>query len=346
MQRPVMNPNFFEDTPSAKPPRRPIWRVALDLALRALKRVGQVLMYDPFSRIVGFHVEDGTPMSRIIRGVLYRLAFVPLLIVATACAIVWIGTHPRTIVSQEDPGLHDVYYEAVTFLGADQTRLEGWMVPVLDAKAVLEEKEKVLRKKHPAVVLVHDLGQRREQMLPLIKPLHDAGFVVLAINLRGGGAQPASGETFGLREAGDVHAAVETLRKRTFVDPQRVAVVGYGTGATAGLLAAQADPQIAAVYASKPTKDAQELMLTRVMPQNHALRWMAPLCKWTFELAYGVDLEETEISRFQRLIEGHRVVVADGSTGHAEPSDAKTAEQVTSFLKTAMPNKPTVAGAN
>jgi pimeloyl-ACP methyl ester carboxylesterase len=271
---------------------------------------------------------------------------VPLIIAATACAIVWIGTHPRTILTEEDPGLHEVYYEAVTFLAHDQTRLEGWMVPVLDAKSVLEEKEKVLRKKHPAVVLVHDLGQRREQMLPLIKPLHDAGFVVLAINLRGGGMRPATGETFGLLEAGDVRAAVETLRKRTFVDPQRVGVAGYGTGATAAMLAALDDPQISAVFAAKPSRDARELLQARMMPQNPALRWMTPLCKWTFELAYGVDLEEIQLNRFQKMMDAHRVMLVDQSSAHADPSDAKMVEQVTTFFKSAVPAKNTVAGAN
>jgi pimeloyl-ACP methyl ester carboxylesterase len=343
MQRPVMNPNFFEEAAAAKPARRPVWRLAIDLVLNALKRVGRVLMYDPFSRLMALRVEEGTPASRIVRGVLYRLAFVPLLIAATACAIVWIATHPRTVLTEEDPALHEVYYEAVTFLGADQTRLEGWMVPVLDAKSVLEEKEKVLRKKHPAVVLVHDLGQRREQMLPLIKPLHDAGFVVLAINLRGGGARPASGETFGLLETGDVHAAVDTLRKRTFVDDQRISVVGYGTGATAALLAAETDPSIAAVYAAKPSRDPRQLLLARVMPQNTALRWMAPLCKWTFEIAYGVDMDEIELGRFKKLLETQRVKIVDDTAPHADPSDAKMAELVTEYLKGAMTGRAVAA---
>ena len=29
-----------------------------------------------------------------------------------------------------DPATHGIYYEAVTFLGADQTRLDAWLVPV------------------------------------------------------------------------------------------------------------------------------------------------------------------------------------------------------------------------
>ena len=71
------------------------------------------------------------------------------------------------------------------FLADDGTRLEAWLVPVIDAKRVIAEKEAVIRRKSPAAVLVHDFGATREQMLSLVHPLHDAGFVVLVLSLRG-----------------------------------------------------------------------------------------------------------------------------------------------------------------
>ena len=45
-------------------------------------------------------------------------------------------------------------------------------------------------------------------MLPLFKPLHQHGFVVLAVAMRGAGDN-AAGQTLGLNEALDVKAAVE-----------------------------------------------------------------------------------------------------------------------------------------
>lgn len=342
MQRPVMNPNFFEDAPatSLASRRRRLLRIVGAAVWRVAKLGARMLLYDPLHGIRGFRVEEGTPTSRFIRALMYRLAFVPVLVAISACAIVWAATHPRSASTELDPGMQGIYYEAVTFLGADQTRLEGWLVPMLDAKLVLEEKDKVLRRKHPAVVLVHDFGQRREQMLPLIKPLHDAGYVVLAINLRGGGAARVRGETFGLRESGDVRAAVEMLRRRPFVDPLRVAAVGFGTGATAALIAASADQQISAVVAEQPVLSMRDLMATRIMPQQALLSWLSPLCKWTFEISYGVDAEDMELRNFRGLLSSRPVLMVNSGPVHLDSSDEKMIEQIRKFLEA-----PTIATA-
>jgi pimeloyl-ACP methyl ester carboxylesterase len=343
MQRPVMNPAFFEESTAPKRRRRPLRAIGAAL-LKVLRKVLRLLTFDPLHRIKGFRAEEGTATSRFVRALMYRLAFVPVLIAAVSCAIVWVGTHPRSVVSEIDPAAQGIYYDPVTFVGADQTGIDGWLVPVLDAKTVLEEKEQALRKKHPAVVLLHDIGQRREQLLPLIKPLHDAGYVVLAINLRGGTTRAARGETFGLTESGDAKAAVELLRRRPFVDAKRIALVGCGTGATAALLAADADAQIAAVVADRPIHDEQELVKSRLLPKHVALRWLAPLCKWTFELSYGVNAEDLALSNFKKLFNSRPVLLIDDTTGYADPSDPKTIEQVKVFLGASLAKKDAVAG--
>ena len=58
-----------------------------------------------------------------------------------------------------------------------------------------------------------------EQLLPLVRPLHEAGFVILMLNVRGVGTATAAAQTFGLKESRDVLAAVEMLRRRPFVNP-------------------------------------------------------------------------------------------------------------------------------
>ncbi len=350
MQRPVMNPNLFDDEAASASPlskRRRLLKLVRSAVWRACRLTIGFLLYDPFQRLAGFRVEEGTPTSRFIRGLMYRLAFVPILIAMAACGIVWVATHPRSVTIETDPAAQGIYYEPVTFLSSDQTRLEGWLVPVLDAKRVLEQQEKALRKKHPAVVLVHDFGQRREQMIPLIKPLHDAGYVVLAINLRGGGPAPTRGETFGLRESNDVRCAVEMLRRRPFVDPIHVGLVGCGTGANAVLLAAKNDAQISAVVAERPMQNTRELVQSRIMPQNALLRWLAPLCKWTFEISYGVDVEDLEASSFRQVLASRPILLVDSpSAVRSDPSDARVIEQVKSYLIQTMPETDAVAGVS
>ncbi len=332
MQRPVMNPNLFEDAASpARQKRRPIKALFLML-WQLLRFTARAIFYDPFHSMRGFRVEEGTPTSRLARNIFYRLAFVPVFLAAAASAIVWTSTHPRTVTGEMDPSANGVYFEAVTFASSDNVSIEGWLAPVLNAKTVLAEKEKVLRKRHPAVVLVHDIGQRRDQMLPLIKPLHDAGYVVLAINLRGGGLRPAKGATFGLNESNDVKAAIDLLRRRTFVDPTRVGVVGAGTGATACLLAANADPSIAAIAVEQPIRSTRELVEEHLIPQNYWVKWLAPLCKWSFEIAYGLDAEEVDSAKFKSLFERGHVLVIDHTNQYKDVSDPDTSRQIAAFL--------------
>jgi acetyl esterase/lipase len=340
MQRPVMNPTFYDDSPVAQPlRRRRLLRAALAAVWRAGRSLLKVLTYDPISHI-HFRDELGTPASRFARAVMYRLAFVPVLVAAAACAFVWAATHPRPATAEVDPASQSIYYDPVTFVGPDELRLEGWLIPVIEAKTVLQEKERVLRKRYPAVVLAHDMGHRRQQMLPLIRPLHDAGYVVLALNLRGGGARAAAGETFGILEAGDIRAAVELLRKKPFVDPDRIAVVGCGTGATAALLAAEADPRIAAVVADKPIQDVAEVVNERLVPSTSWLKWIAPLCKWTFEISYGLDTEDVQLTNFKKLFTSRPVLMVESTSRYPDPSDPHTIDQVMTFLNAVLNREP------
>lgn len=329
MQRPVMNPTFLEEAPAGAQRWRAL-RIVLRLLWRVMRIVWRVLSYDPLHRRL--RIEEGAMFTRALRGLAYRIAFVPVLIAGVACLIVWWSTHPKVQVAGPDTGVADLYHDRVTFLTSDQVILEGALYPVLDAQQVLEEKEQVLLKRYPAVVLVHDFGMKRSQMVPLIRPLHDAGFVVLAMNLRGNGGSGPAAQTFGLREALDVKAAVEMLRRRSFVDGSRIVIVAAGTGATAALIHAKEDRAIPAMVITDPIKDVDSLLDGRLTPRHPALSWLRPLCKWTFELAYQLDVDDADWSQFERLLETRPVLVLGTEGGHTDFTRPKNLEQIRSFL--------------
>jgi alpha-beta hydrolase superfamily lysophospholipase len=213
----------------------------------------------------------------------------------------------------------------------DGVRLDSWLVPVVDASVVLVQRDDVLRNRHPAVVLVHDFGNRRQQMLPLVRPLHQAGFVVLVIGMRGSGLTGGVGSTFGLHEAMDIQAGVAMLRRRPFVNAQRIAVVGIGSGATAALLAAREDPSIAALVLDHPVRDASAVISDRLLPHEPMIAWMQPLCKWVFELAYQVDVDEVDLSRLNNVMHSRPVLMLD--TPNREISTGASVIAVRDFLR-------------
>ena len=108
-------------------------------------------------------------------------------------------------------------------------------------------------------------------MLPLMRPLHNAGFVVLAVSLRGCGESGPAAVTFGLNEAQDVQAAVEMLRRRPFVDGNHIGLIGIGTGATACLLAADRDASLHALVLDHPLHNFDEAVAHHLAPEQSYL---------------------------------------------------------------------------
>src|SRR5687767_815241 len=334
MIRPLMGPKFLEDeAPEGEPKQRgkfrPV-RFVLRMVGLLFLTIWRVLTYDPLKRKL--RIEEGTVVTRTLRGLGYRLFFVPVAVAGIVCFVVWSATHQTNTLLEKDPGATELYYDAVTFVTSDNVRLEGALFPVLDARQVILEQEQALRKRYPAVVLVHDFGLKKDQMLPLVRPLHESGFVVLTLNLRGNGGSGQAAQTFGLREALDVKAGVEMLRRRPFVDATRITVVGAGTGATAAMTCAKSDPAISAVVACDPVRDVDTLLEGKLAPRHEYLTWMRPLCKWTFEFAYALDIDDVNWSEFEAVRLTRPTLVLGNEGGHTDFTRQRNAETICNFL--------------
>jgi len=315
MQRPVMNPMDLGDAEPS--PRRGIpWRVVGHGLWIALRWLWRVLLTDPrdLGRR-GVPVEEGALLARFLRGLLYRLAFIPVLVMLAVGALVYCGTHPRIAAADVDPFVQGVYYDPVNFISEDGLPLEAWLVPVVDARRILLDGESALHRKWPAVVLVHGHYATRSQLLPLVKPLHEEGWIVLVLAVRGAGTASPQGRTFGLNESEDVRAALDMLRRRPFVDGSRLAVIGVDTGANAALLAAERDPAPVAIVLDAPVSSADDAIERFIMPPQPYLKWISPLCKWAFDLAYEKDINEIDMTRHVRTLAGRASLVNGGADG-------------------------------
>jgi uncharacterized protein len=135
--------------------------------------------------------------------------------------------------------------------------------------------------RHPAVLLVGGAGpvDRDETVadIPIFGQLAGAlaerGFMVLRYDKRGVGQSGGRVETVTLQDyADDAIAIVKWLAKRDDVDPRRIAVLGYGEGGSAALLAAGREKRIASLVlvATSGTSGA-ELVLEQ---QRHQLDLM------------------------------------------------------------------------
>ena len=95
----------------------------------------------------------------------------------------------------------------------------------------------------PAVLLVHGYTTDRVTMSVLARRLANAGYGVLAIDVRGHGqnARPFARDGEGANLFEDLSAAADWLRASSWVDGTRLAVVGHSMGASAALRFAERD---------------------------------------------------------------------------------------------------------
>lgn len=131
------------------------------------------------------------------------------------------------------PGL-GVRPEKVAFETSDGLRLEGWFVPP----------------KNGATVIAFP-GRTNPQ--PHARMLIRRGYGVLLFDRRGEGASQGDPNMFGWDGVRDVHAAVDYLRSRPDVDPQRIGGIGLSVGGEMMLAAAAESDGLRAVVAEGAT---------------------------------------------------------------------------------------------
>src|SRR5262245_27865812 len=153
--------------------------------------------------------------------------------------------YPRRRLPQATPADLGMPFEA-TVVPVEGLELPAWFIPARD------------RAPGPGVVLIHGWESGRDRTLPMAQFLHAAGFHCLTFDVRGHGANeaeslPISGGEFGR----DALAAFETLLARDEVTVG--AVSGHSMGAIGAILAAAADPRVAAVVATSGPADPYRL---------------------------------------------------------------------------------------
>ncbi len=147
--------------------------------------------------------------------------------------------YPKRHAPATTPAAVGLVWEDVEVPAADGLRLPGWFMPAAAASGSVAS---------PAVVLIHGWESARDRTLPHAQFLHALGYAVLAIDVRGHGANGPETLPVSVGEfAADARAGAAWLRARD--DVARVGVLGHSMGAAGALVAAASDPGIAAVVA-------------------------------------------------------------------------------------------------
>ncbi len=204
-------------------------------------------------------------------------------------------------------------YEDVTIRSRDGgAELAAWWVPGPQPDS-------------PAVVMAHGLGSCRRDPVMLLPAgmLHRNGFAVLLVDLRDQGDSPIHDGRFtgGAREHNDVLGAWDWLRARG-LPAERIGVFGESNGAATVLLAAAAEPGVAAVWADSSYADPWTAVREEVRRRGVPELLLPGAVLWG--LVAGIDLDRARpIDAIATLKDRAVSLVHGGADTHFDPHHAR-----------------------
>jgi alpha-beta hydrolase superfamily lysophospholipase len=173
--------------------------------------------------------------------------------------------------------------QRVTFQATDGIELVGWFVPNSASRAT--------------IICSHGLGSNGASMWDAAQFLYDAGFSLFFFDHRGHGQSGGRVTTMGPLEVRDFLGAVDYVRSRSEVDPERIGAYGYSMGAGVVIGAAAESPHIQAVVTDSVFADLGDVVrgmgTVWVRGSNQSFSWGQPML-WAAWLWTGQDLDSYE----------------------------------------------------
>jgi pimeloyl-ACP methyl ester carboxylesterase len=170
-------------------------------------------------------------------------------VVANGALHVYIRPLPDDAVAQALADAARARWQAAAVTASDSVVLRAWLFTPRAANG-------------SAVILLHGVGDTRKGVLNHARYLLSAGFTVLAPDSRGHGASQGEYITYGVKEAGDVHAWGNWLFANRPI--QRLYGMGESMGAAVILQSLATEPRLRAVVAECPYATFREVAYDRL----------------------------------------------------------------------------------
>lgn len=248
----------------------------------------------------------------------FLLLILPALSVLFAGVVGFFGflvyrvTHPARVPEAINPSHYSLPSIDVSWISRDGMEFPGWWIPGL--------------KGAPGILLSPGYGMSRADVLSLAAMLREQGFNLLVYDQRGSGAAAKGASTLGLREAEDMMAALEFLRKRPEVNGSRLGIWGVDIGARAALVSAASSPEVRAVAADSAYAATSDFLSVRIRQEiGSEYPFLEFGCRQVFMLSFRVS--------GRALIEGIPLeALADRSILFIQGENRKEVAQLTASL--------------
>ena len=207
------------------------------------------------------------------------------IVIASFLAVAWILSsnimHPTFVCSEEhfiycgDPSQLDLSFEEISIQVDDGHTLSGWYIPA-------EASDK-------AVIFIHGHGADRHEGMRWFKAVHQAGFNILAFDLRNQGKSAKSFSTMGYFEKRDVIRALDYLQQQKQIES--IGIFGTSMGAATSIMAMVDDSRIAAGVFEAGWANLDDLY-SEIIEQHMGLPSypLLPLTTWMLEQRTGMEM--------------------------------------------------------
>ena len=201
------------------------------------------------------------------------------------------------------PSRLDLAYQDVSLTTQDSLNISGWYIAGTRPQAI---------------ILVHGIHANRMAVLPEALILHDSGYHLLLIDLRGHGRSDEAQLTYGYREALDVQAAASYLASRPEIE--QIGALGTSLGGAAVSRAAATDPHLEAVviessFSSLPAAVDDTFDDLSIFP-----KWpFAPLIIALAEQKANLDIAEVDSARALATLSPRPVMIIHGNADELFP---------------------------
>ncbi|WP_415259227.1 alpha/beta hydrolase [Thauera phenylacetica] len=203
-----------------------------------------------------------------------------------------------------EPSALGLAFETLRIGTENGKSLHAWFIPG-PARAAVAEAEAATAAA-PAVLVMHGWGGNAALMLPLARPLHEAGYATLFVDARCHGASDDDSFASLPRFAEDTEHAFAWLSTRAGVDPARIALLGHSVGAGAVLFAASRTPQVAAVVSvaafSHPAAMMRRWLAAKRIPEKPIGRYILDYVQKTIGHRFDDIAPVTTIARIRRPV--------------------------------------------
>ena len=166
--------------------------------------------------------------------------------------------YPPKMLMVTTPEDLDINYENVSFQTEDDLTLQGWFV-------------RSAERSDQAIIITHGYPANKSDVLGWGKFLQEK-YNLFYFDFRAHGKSQGNTATFGYHEQKDIAAAINYLKTRDEINPNRIGVMGFSMGGVTGLLSAAQGLEIKAVVADSPYASLSA-MVNEVFRGYSFLKW-------------------------------------------------------------------------